>query len=133
MVDRLALLVVLLAGFYLIGLGVLALVSPDRTRDFLSRFAESRAAHFLELTLRLAVGAAMVLHAPHMKLGDLFTVSGWIVIGTTVVLLALPWTWHRRFARWSVPRATRHVTLLGLGSLAGGALVLLSVVLGPEA
>jgi uncharacterized protein YjeT (DUF2065 family) len=122
---------VLLAGLYMVGLAALALVSPGRAKRFLSSFASSASAHFFELFVRLVVGAALVLYAPYMKFPGVFAVFGWVIVVTTIGLLAVPWRWHRRFATWSVPYATRNMRLFALGSLAVGVFVLLSVVLGP--
>lgn len=131
MPDLLAAAPVLLAGLYLVGLAAVALVSPQKAKRFLSSFASSAPAHFLELFVRLVVGAALISYAPHMKFPGVFTVFGWVLVVTTTGLLAVPWRWHRRFAEWSVPYATRNMRLFALGSLAAGIFVLLSVVLGP--
>lgn len=131
MADLLVSVPVLLAGLYLVTLAAVALISPQRATRFLSSFASSAPAHFLELFVRLVVGAALVLYAPHMKFPGLFAVFGWVIVVTTIGLLAMPWRWHRRFATWSVPYATRSMWLFALGSLAAGVFVLLSVVLGP--
>lgn len=124
---RLAVLPVLAAGLYLISLGIVSLLRPDHARRFLEAHASSAQAHFVELTLRLLVGGGFVLAAEQLMWPDAFRVFGWVLIGTTVVLAAVPWTLHRRFAAWSVPQATRRMALVGLGSLAGGALVLYAV------
>ncbi len=131
MITGIAFALVLLAGLYLIGLAGLAFVSPERAKLFLSRMASSALAHYVELLVRLVVGAAFVVYAPQMKLASIFLVFGWVLIGTTMGLLALPWRVHHRFASWSVPQATRHMPLLGLGSLAGGVLILVAMLLGP--
>lgn len=129
MVDWLASRFVLAAGIYLVVLGALSAVRPEGARRFLGRFASSAQAHFLELFVRLVVGSALILSAPQMRFSRLFTVFGWVVVGTTVVLVAVPWKWHRRFARWSVPIATQNMTLFAIGPLAGGVLVLLALLL----
>jgi uncharacterized protein YjeT (DUF2065 family) len=131
MPDVLVAVPVLLAGLYLVALAAVALVSPHTAKRFLSGFAGSAPAHFLEMFVRLVVGAALVLYAPHMKFSGLFAVIGWVIVVTTIGLLAMPWRWHRRFATWSVPHATRNMRLFALGSLAVGVFVVLSVVLGP--
>lgn len=118
---------VLLAGLYLVGLAAVAFISPRKAKLFLSSFASSPFAHFAELFIRLLVGMSLVLHAPQMKYPAVFTVFGWTIVVTTIGLFAAPLRWHRRFARWSVPLATRNMALFGLGSLAAGVLLLLSV------
>jgi hypothetical protein len=125
--SRLAVLPVLAAGLYLVGLGVVALLRPDLARRFLARHASSARAHYTELALRLLAGGGFVLSADQLMWPAPFQALGWVLIGTTLVLLAVPWRLHRRFAAWSVPLATRRMDLLAVGSLAGGAVVLYAV------
>lgn len=77
--------------------------------------------------IRLFVGAALLWYAPHMAFAGFFEVFTWVLIVSSLVLLALPWRWHRRFASWAVRLATRHMALFALVSFAGGAFVILSV------
>ncbi|HYI12283.1 MAG TPA: hypothetical protein VEK57_24735 [Thermoanaerobaculia bacterium] len=127
MADVLLAVPVLLAGLYLVGLAAVAFISPQKAKLFLSSFASSPFAHFAELFSRLLVGVSLVLYAAQMKFSSLFTVLGWTIVVTTIGLFVAPWRWHRRFARWSVPLATRNMALFGLGSLAAGVLLLFSV------
>jgi hypothetical protein len=129
-VDLLAAAAVLLTGAYLVGLGIVALISPSKARMFLGGFAGSAFAHYLELCIRLVAGAAFLRRAPQMLFPGFFFVFGWILVITTVALFAVPWRLHRRFAEWGVPRATRYLKLIAFSSIAGGILVLASVFLG---
>lgn len=133
MIASLAGLVVALAGLYLAALGVAALLAPARAGRFLLGFADSAPKHYLELALRLAVGGAMLVHAPRSVHPGAFEVAGWGLVGTTAVLSLLPWRWHHRFARAAVPRAMRRLPLVGLASLLLGALVLAAVAAGMTA
>ena len=129
-VTMLASALVVLAGLYLLGLAVTGLFWPQKAKVFLSSMASSALAHYVELLVRSVLGVAFILYAPHMRFAGVFLLLGWVLIVTTICLLAFPWRWHHRFASWSVPQATRHMPLLALGSLACGALVLISVFLG---
>ncbi|HSM68304.1 MAG TPA: hypothetical protein VK830_01215 [Xanthomonadales bacterium] len=62
-----------------------------------------------------------------MAFAAFFEVFAWVLIVSSLVLFALPWKWHRRFAGWAVPLATRSMPLFALVSLAGGAFIILSV------
>jgi hypothetical protein len=124
MFDALALTVVLLTGAYFVGLGVASLVMPQAAARFLLGFAGSAAAHYVELLLRLIVGAAFVVRAPALPWPTVFMLFGWGLVLTTIGLCAVPWRWHRRFAERTVPQALRHLPLLGVASLALGAFVL---------
>lgn len=115
------------AGIYLVVLGGAALFRPAETKRFLAGFARSARAHFLELFIRLGVGVALVPAAPEMKFPGLVVLFGWVLVVTTLVLFAIPWRVHYRFAKWSVPLATRHMPLFAVGSLLGGLALLLAV------
>lgn len=130
MLTELSLLGVSLAGLYFLGLGVACLVAPTKAQGFLLGFAGTAPAHYLELALRLAVGGAFVLRAPWMMFSQTFAVFGWVLIVTSACLLALPWRWHQRFARWAVPQALRQLPLVAVASLGWGALVLVSAAMG---
>lgn len=126
--ERLALLGVLLAGAYMVVLGVGALAQPDKTRRFLDGFASTARIHFTEMSLRLLAGIALVVRAPNMQFEAVFRVFGWVLVGTTLVLLFVPWRLHRRFASWSVPLATKHMIPFGLSSVAFGAFLVWALI-----
>lgn len=131
MLDALALTVVLLTGAYFVALGAAALAAPRAAGRFLLGFAGSAAAHYVELLLRLIVGAAFVVRASAIPWPGVFTLFGWGLLLTTIGLCAIPWRWHRRFAERTVPHALRHLPLLGVASLALGTFVLGSTIASP--
>lgn len=57
-----------------------------------------------------------------------FQLFGWTVSVTGAILMLTPWTWHRRFAEWAVPWATRRLRLLAVGAVTLGALILRAAV-----
>jgi uncharacterized protein YjeT (DUF2065 family) len=130
MINLLALILVLLVGFYLIGLAGLLLVSPARGKRFLFGFASSAFTHYFELVIRLISGVAILLYAPLMLFSGFFVVLGWVLVVTTAGLFIIPWQWHRQFAQWGVSYATRHLRLFAVASFVFGGFVLASVILG---
>lgn len=126
--HTLALVVVVLAGLYLVALGLVAVLAPARAERFLSGFARSATAHYTECAIRLAVGGALVLRAPDLLFPMALGVFGWMLVTTTAVLFAVPWRWHHQVAQRVVPLAVRHLRLVGGVSLAAGGLILWSAV-----
>jgi hypothetical protein len=124
LVNSIARFSVILAGVWLIALAIVAIAKPELAKRFLNGFASSASTHFLEVTLRIIVGVAFIACAPEMKFSLLFTIFGWMLIATSVVLMFIPWRLHRRFAEWSLPMATARMKLFGLVSLIGGATIL---------
>lgn len=132
LVTPLALAVVVGTSLYLLALGGGAILRPRIAKQFLGGFARTPRAHFLELTLRLLAGAALVRSAPAMAFTAGIALFGWILIITSLVLALVPWHFHQRFAAWAVPLATQRMRLIGAGSLVGG-LVLVAALLLPRA
>jgi uncharacterized protein YjeT (DUF2065 family) len=131
--ETIALAVVVLAGLYLLALGVASLAAPTLANRFLLGFAGSQSVHYAELLVRFVVGVAFVFYAPRMFLSVAFNGFGLILLVTTTALLLVPWPWHHRFAQQAVPRATRHIRFIGIASLAVGGLILAAVVHGSAA
>ena len=130
MIEALALGLVVLTAAYFIALAGVSLLIPASASRFLLGFAGSPFKHYTELFVRFLVGAALVLHAPRTVAPSVF---GWLLLVTTACLLLVPWRWHQRFARYAVPQAARHISLIGLASLALGGVMLVAVVLGSAA
>jgi uncharacterized protein YjeT (DUF2065 family) len=115
--------VVMLAAFYLLGFGALAVVVPARASVYLHGFARSARVHVLELMARVAVGVAFLWYASHMEFTGGFQFFGLILIITTLGLAVLPWRWHQRFAEMSVPAARPYLRGIGIVSIAAGVFV----------
>jgi len=122
--ELLALAGVALAGLFLLCLGIAGFLAPEQARRFLSGFATTPALHYLELAIRMLIGAAFILHAPATRVPEIFVGAGWILLVTTAVLALIPWRWHREFASRSVPQALRHLTWLAGASCVLGIAVL---------
>ena len=127
MIESLALAIVVLAAVYLIGLAAASVYAPAKTTKFLNSFAGSARVHYMEVGIRLIVGAAIVLAAPSMLYASVFSLFGWIIVVTSIMLLLLPWRWHQRFAQIVVPPLTKRVWLFGLFSFPLGGVILLAI------
>lgn len=130
--NTFAAVIVVLSGIWLIGLATISFARPNLSKRFLGGFASSAFTHFLEVSIRIIVGTAFVIYSPQMKFSVVFTVFGWVLILTSIVLLFVPWKMHRRFADWSLPMATRSMLLFGFVSYLGGLFILFSLFLGPD-
>jgi hypothetical protein len=126
-IAKLGLLIVIAAGAFFVALGATAIVAPARARTFLLAFAQSPKAHYAELAIRMLAGAAFVMVAPRSLAPELFRLFGWVLLLTSAGLALLPWRWHRRFAKYGVPKALRFLPLLAIVSSALGGLVLWAV------
>ena len=119
--------IVVASGLWLLGLAAGSAFAPAATARFLSGFASSARAHVLEQALRIVAGAGFIIYAQQMAFTMAFRVLGWVLVGTSVVLLLLPWRWHQRFASRVVPLAQRHLLLYALASLLLGLFIFYSM------
>ena len=133
MIEALAIFITAVTGVYFIVLGIAAVLTPGRVQRFLRAFASTRAYHLSEMTIRLVVGAAMIIAAPRLQHAAVFEVFGWILVVTSAVLVMLPWRWHQRFAERVVPPFTHYILAIGLCCLALGAFILMALVRGNAA
>ena len=123
-VAALATTILVLTAVYFIGLAVVAVVAPVRFDSFLLGFAQSPSVHWLEMAIRILIGLALWMKSPEMLLPIVFRWSGIVLVATSLLMLALPYRWHRRFAERSVPRALRYRPVLSAVSATIGMVLL---------
>jgi hypothetical protein len=127
LLSLLATLVVIVSAFLLIGFAVTAYARPKLAEDFLMSFASSPRTHYLEQTFRLVLGTSIVVLAPTMWQTTVFSVLGWSLVVSSIVLILLPWKVHHRFGERVLPTLVRHMTLFALGVFAFGAVLLFAL------
>lgn len=78
-----------------------------------------------EQGLRLLAGAALIVRAPASKLPALFEVAGWLVVVSSVLIIAAPIRWHGAYGTWWSKRLTPLVirVLSPLPAVAGAGLI----------
>lgn len=123
--DVAAIVLGLLAGLWLILVGMVMFILPSRALRALAKFGSTPFLHFSELGLRMVVGFALVVAAPLSSLPDVLVPVGWFVAVSSVVLMMLPRAWHAAYATWWSERisVTAVRCLSPLALLAGGALI----------
>lgn len=90
MIDLLAGAVIVSAGLYLIALGISCFVRPSSATKFLLGHSSSGVLHYLELALRMLLGASLIQKAPTLGYPPIFSLFGWVLIVTTTVLFLVP-------------------------------------------
>ena len=117
MTQMIAVLGVLLLSAFLAGQALFILVRPAAGRRYLLAFASTLRLHLLEQGLRLLAGACLITAAALSAWPLFFTTFGWLLIGTSIMLLILPWRWHRRFAQWVMPPLAKVAWLYAVASM----------------
>lgn len=88
--QTLALIMLIAAGGWLVAVGLMMALQPDRALHVLSLTATSQRVNLPEQIPRLLAGTAMVVRADLSKSPELFTLAGWFIAGTSVLLMVIP-------------------------------------------
>lgn len=74
---------------------------PTNTRDDGAKLeAADWRLHFIEQGLRLLAGAALIIRSPLAKMPLVLWVFGWMIVVSSIIIMALPVRWHGAFATW---------------------------------
>jgi hypothetical protein len=116
--------IVFCAALFLVLLAFASFFAPRRATVFLNGFAASLRAHLTEMLLRLMAGASLIIASGQMAYSQWFHLFGWLIVISSIVLLLIPWRWHKKFADIVVPPMTKRVWVFGLFSLPLGLVIL---------
>src|SRR5690348_11840464 len=94
-----AFLIVLAAGVWLIAVSALMALRPDYCLHLFEKMSSNLKnsnwrLNITEQGLRIMAGAALIVHAPASKLPLVFEVFGWLVVASSILILAAPIRWH---------------------------------------
>ena len=90
--------IVILFGIFLIGVGLLMLLKPEKAREYLKRAGSTNLINYSEITIRMIPAAGLILYSEFSKFPETFKYLGWLMIGTSVVLYFVPRRLHHRYA-----------------------------------
>lgn len=116
---------VVVAGLWLMGLGIFMLIQPRRALVALGQMGGSPTVHIGEMAVRILAGMAMVFAATASRFPAAITVVGSFLIVSALVLLLLPRRWHSAYSTWWSRRIpVQAVRLIApISWLMGGALI----------
>lgn len=121
---------VVIAGLCLITLATVALARPAVARRFLLGFAQTATAHYTEMAARILVGVALVVASPRMVFSQFFLWFGVVLLASSVLLLCLPWKWHRSMGERVLPKLVGVLGVVSPVSLLIGGLLVAAIVAG---
>lgn len=131
--QTVAFVIVASSGLWLIGVSVLMALRPPRGLHLLDLMASELSAsnwrlNLLEQGLRLMAGSALIVRSPLSKLPWLFEVGGWLLVVTSILIIALPVRWHAAYGVWWSKRLTPTIvrTLAPVPAVMGGGLIYLA-------
>jgi uncharacterized membrane protein YfcA len=90
--------IVLLFGGFILFVAMLMLFTPKKARAMLRKAGSTIGINYGELTLRLFIGIALVVYAANAKFPEAFSVFGWFMIITALLLFLVPKKLHHAFS-----------------------------------
>ena len=92
--------IVILFGIFIVGVGVLMLLSPTKAREYLRRAGSTTFINYGEITIRMIPAAGLVIYAEFSKYPEIFNILGWFMLATSFVLYFVPRRIHHKYALW---------------------------------
>ena len=114
-----------LAGVWLMALGVFMLIRPQLALDALGQLGGSPIVHVGEMTVRILAGTSLIFAAAASRFPVVIAVIGSFLIVSAVALLLLPRRWHAAYSTWW----SHHISVAAVRIIApmsaamGGALI----------
>ena len=116
---------VILFGVFLIGVGLLMLISPSRAREYLRKAGSTNFINYAEITFRMIPAAGLVIYSEFSKYPEILKLLGWFMIATSVVLYFVPRRIHHNYALWASDfLSPQYIRLISpFSMLFGGAII----------
>lgn len=112
----------------LIALLVIVLTKKELAISFLTSFASTAKAHYLEQSIRLIAGASILIYSENMLFPKIFNLFGWIFMITSAILMLTPWKWHQSFGKVAMPLVIKNLILYAIAAAAMGMIILYCVI-----
>ena len=74
------------------------LLKPTTARAILRKAGSTNLINYSEITLRVIPASALIIYADYSKFPEIFCVSGWFMLATSLVLYFVPKKLHHRFS-----------------------------------
>lgn len=109
--QLLALILVAAAGLWVAGIGIMMALRPRFCIRVMDKMKENLELsnwrlQFTEQGLRVLAGLALIIRAPASKLPLLFGAAGWMLVITSLVIMAAPIRWHGAYGAFLMKRIT---------------------------
>lgn len=121
MILEMAAGLVMLAGLWLVGLGVWMAARPELALRVLGRMGSSPTIHFGEMGVRALIGVGFLVAASVSRFPTAIAIVGGFLIATALILSVLPRRWHAAYSTaWAGRIPVGAVRLIGPVSVIGG-------------
>ena len=117
--------IVILFGTFLMGTGFLMLFSPTTARNILRKAGSNNLINYGEITIRMIPAAGLVMYAELSKFPEVFSILGWFMIATSLILYVVPRKIHHNYAIfWADILKPQYIRLLCPLSLLFGSFII---------
>ena len=104
-----ALVILIAAGLWLVGVAVLMALRPRYCLHLFEKMSANLGRsnwrlQFTEQALRILAGVALIVRAPASKLPLAFEIGGWLLVVSSVAIMIAPIRWHGAYGTWWVKR-----------------------------
>lgn len=89
---------VILFGVFFICAGIIMLFSPKKTRQLVRSAGSTNFINYAEITLRMIPAIGLILSADISKYPLIFTIVGWFILFTSLVLYFVPRYLHHKLS-----------------------------------
>lgn len=104
------------------------LLRPEVARKILRKAGSTKFINYSELLLRMIPAGALIIYADYSKFPSAFSIVGWFMIFTSVVLLIIPRKSHHKFSTSSAEFITpRYFQFISPFAFFIGGLIIYSV------
>ena len=103
--QAIALIVVAAAGLWLVGVAFLMALRPGYCLHLFEKMSANLEPsnwrlQFTEQGLRVLVGVGLIVRAPASRVPPVFEVAGWVLVATSLLIMAAPIRWHGAYGKW---------------------------------
>nr|WP_315216056.1 hypothetical protein [uncultured Flavobacterium sp.] len=89
---------IILFGIFFISVGLIMLFAPIKARQLLRKAGSTNFINYAEITIRMIPAIALILYSDFSKFPDYFTVFGWFMLITSLVLYFVPRQLHHNYS-----------------------------------
>jgi len=90
--------IVFLFGIFIFLVGLLMLLTPKKARKTLQLAGSTNVINYTEITIRFIIALALIFYADFSKIPEAFSILGWFMLVTSLILYGVPRKLHHQFS-----------------------------------
>ena len=98
MVEILSKWTVILFGVFFIATVFLMLFAQKKAREILRKAGSTNLINYTEITVRMIPAAGLIGYADYSRFPEVFSIVGWFMLGTSIILYFVPRRLHHSYS-----------------------------------